>query len=157
MSAERVTPSQYQVVKETELGQVLEEVGEPSPTEQRLDYLEKHLLRGAEVLNMEPQSWKVPDWIPSNSLMATYAAPGVGKSFFALTLNPAPNRFSLFGALRPRDFSIEFQEETPTTFLRISRKWLGRCSSVQFKSVQISSRTEGADSLSVQFTLLSRE
>ena len=86
MSEERKFPSQLQVVKETELGQVLEAVAEPSPTEQKLDYLEKHLLRGAEVLNMEPQSWKVPDWLPSNAVIAVYAAPGVGKSFYALTL-----------------------------------------------------------------------
>jgi hypothetical protein len=86
MSEERKFPSQLQVVKETELGQVFEAVAEPSPTEQKLDYLEKHLLRGAEVLNMEPQSWKVPDWLPSNAVIAVYAAPGVGKSFYALTL-----------------------------------------------------------------------
>lgn len=86
MSEERKFPSQLQVVRETEAGQVLEAVAEPSLTEQKLDYLEKHLLRGAEVLNMEPQSWKVPDWLPSNALIAVYAAPGVGKSFYALTL-----------------------------------------------------------------------
>ena len=86
MSEERKLPTQLQVVKETELGQVLEAVSQASPTEQRLDYLEKHLLRGAEVLGMEPQSWKVPDWLPSNALIAIYAAPGVGKSFYALTL-----------------------------------------------------------------------
>lgn len=86
MSDQRKLPTELQLVKETEAGAVFEAVAEPSPTEEKLGYLEKHLLRGAQVLTMEPQSWKVPDWIPSNSLMATYAAPGVGKSFFALTL-----------------------------------------------------------------------
>jgi hypothetical protein len=86
MSDQRKLPNQLQVVKETEAGAVLEAIAEPSPTEQKLDYLEKHLLRGAEVLNMEPQSWKVPDWLPSNAVIAVYAAPGVGKSFYALTL-----------------------------------------------------------------------
>jgi len=79
-------PSELVVVKSSEAGEVLHEVTEPTPTEARLAKLESHLWRGAQLLDMEPQKWKVPGWIPSNSVVAVYAAPGVGKSFYALTL-----------------------------------------------------------------------
>ena len=86
MSEQRKLPSQLVVVANTEVGEVLQEVPEPTPTEVVLAHLNTHLLRGAQVLDMEPQQWKVPYWLPSNAVVAVYAAPGVGKSFYALTL-----------------------------------------------------------------------
>ena len=86
MSEQRKLPSQLVVVATTEAGEVLQEIPEPSPTEARLAHLNSHLLRGAQVLDMEPQQWRVPNWLPSNAVVAVYAAPGVGKSFYALTL-----------------------------------------------------------------------
>lgn len=86
MSEERKLPSQFMVVATTEAGEVLQEVAEPSPTEARVEHFTSHLLRGSQLLDMEPQQWRVPNWLPSNAVVAVYAAPGVGKSFFALTL-----------------------------------------------------------------------
>jgi hypothetical protein len=86
MSEQRKLPSQLQVVANTEAGEVLKAVPEPSPLQEKIAHLNTHLLRGAQVLDMEPQRWKVPDWLPSNAVVAVYAAPGVGKSFYALTL-----------------------------------------------------------------------
>lgn len=86
MTEHRKLPSQLQVVKSTEAGEVLQEVLEPEAAEVRLDHFYSFLHRGAQVLEMEPQKWRVPEWLPSNSVVAVYAAPGIGKSFYALTL-----------------------------------------------------------------------
>lgn len=86
MSDKRKLPSEFMVIAKTEAGEVLQEVAEPTPIEARLAHLNDHLLRGSQLLDMEPQQWKVPNWLPSNAVVAVYAAPGIGKSFFALTL-----------------------------------------------------------------------
>jgi adenosyl cobinamide kinase/adenosyl cobinamide phosphate guanylyltransferase len=86
MSEPRKLPSQLVVIATTEAGEVLQEVPEPTPTESRVAHLNAYLLRGAQVLDMEPQQWRVPNWLPSNAVVAVYAAPGIGKSFYALTL-----------------------------------------------------------------------
>ena len=87
MNEPRRLPNELQVVKSTEAGEVLEEVAPPSEIDRRLDYFKSHLLRGGQVLDMEPQKWLVPNWLPSDAVVAVYAAPGVGKSFYALTLS----------------------------------------------------------------------
>lgn len=86
MSKPRKLPSELVVVQSTEAGEVLQTLPEPSEVESRLAKLESRLWRGSRLLDMEPQSWKVPGWLPSNAVVAVYAAPGVGKSFYAFTL-----------------------------------------------------------------------
>lgn len=87
MNEPRLLPNQLQVVKSTEAGDVLQEVAPPNEIDRRVAYFKSHLLRGAQLLEMKPQSWLVPNWLPSDAVVAVYAAPGVGKSFYALTLS----------------------------------------------------------------------
>jgi hypothetical protein len=87
MNEPRRLPNQLQVVKSTEAGEVLEEVAPLSEIDRRIAYFKSHLLRGSQLLEMKPQSWLVPNWLPSDAVVAVYAAPGVGKSFYALTLS----------------------------------------------------------------------
>lgn len=86
MNKPRKLPSELVEVASTEAGEVLQAVPEPSPVEARLAKLESRAWRGAQLLDMEPQKWKVPGWLPCNAVVAVYAAPGVGKSFYAFTL-----------------------------------------------------------------------
>ena len=63
-----------------------EVVTELSPSEELVSKWQANTYRGSQILDIEPQRWNVPGWIPSDSLTVVYAAPGVGKSFYALSL-----------------------------------------------------------------------
>lgn len=82
--SERMKPTQLLKVVESDAGEVL--TTEPDATEQTLDSFRASILRGEQVLSMKPREWVVPGWLPTDSLSAVYAPPGVGKSFYALTL-----------------------------------------------------------------------
>lgn len=41
---------------------------------------------GDEILSMKPRKWLVGGWLPLDSLVLLYSDPGVGKSFYALSL-----------------------------------------------------------------------
>jgi len=84
--SERKKPSELSLIVNEEAGQVFSVEPEKTPTEQLSEKWSSNLYRGASVLDMEPQRWTVPGWLPSDSLIAIYAAPGMGKSFYALTM-----------------------------------------------------------------------
>ena len=41
---------------------------------------------GDEILTMKPRKWLVGSWLPLDALVLLYSAPGVGKSFYGLSL-----------------------------------------------------------------------
>jgi predicted ATP-dependent serine protease len=41
---------------------------------------------GSDILDMKPRRWLVGGWLPLDALVLLYSAPGVGKSFYALSL-----------------------------------------------------------------------
>ena len=84
--SDRMKPTELALVTSLEAGEVLEAIPEATESEKILDSWQSGIYRGAQILDMAPQSWKVPGWLPSDSLIAVYAAPGIGKSFYALTL-----------------------------------------------------------------------
>lgn len=67
-----------------EAGEV--EQSPPSAVEQLLESLERGTYRGSEILDIKPRRWLSPGWLPADSVVAVYAPPGVGKSFYALSL-----------------------------------------------------------------------
>lgn len=81
--SERKKPSELALIASTEAGSVHELIPEKSKPEQIRDSWTLH--RGNEILSLAPQTWKIPNWIPNDSLVMIYAEPGVGKSFFALS------------------------------------------------------------------------
>jgi hypothetical protein len=83
--SERKKPS-VSLVSSHEAGEILEIVPELSQVEQRLERWTQHTYRGDEILEIPPRRWLVPGWLPLDSLMAVYAGPGVGKSFYALSM-----------------------------------------------------------------------
>lgn len=72
-----------EVVVQLHGGEVITEL---SPSELLVSKWQANTYRGSQILDIEPQRWNVPGWIPSDSLTVVYAAPGVGKSFYALSL-----------------------------------------------------------------------
>lgn len=85
MTTERKKPSELTVIQGA-AGEVIEVAPELSPVEKRLEAWNATTYRGSELLSMEPRSWLVPGWFPNDAVAAVYAPPGVGKSFYALTL-----------------------------------------------------------------------
>lgn len=81
---QRMKPTELALVTENAAGEVLE--AEPTELEALLDNWRKHSYKGSSVLDIEPRRWIVPGWIPADSVIAVYAPPGVGKSFYALSL-----------------------------------------------------------------------
>jgi hypothetical protein len=82
--SERKKPSQeLKLIATNEAGSAYELAPEKSRPEQIRDSWTFH--RGNEILSLAPQTWKIPNWIPNDSLVMIYAEPGVGKSFFALS------------------------------------------------------------------------
>jgi hypothetical protein len=82
--SERKKPSQeLKLIATNEAGSAYELAPEKSKPEQIRDSWTLH--RGNEILSLAPQTWKIPNWIPNDSLVMIYAEPGVGKSFFALS------------------------------------------------------------------------
>jgi hypothetical protein len=77
-------PSEAAKVIQLTAGEVIEEVPELTEVEKLL--ARWNILRGSDILALPPQEWKVKGWLPSDSVTAIYAAPGVGKSFYALSL-----------------------------------------------------------------------
>ena len=71
------------VLSIVEAGEVIQEL---SPSQELVNKWRANTYRGSQILDIEPQRWNVPGWIPSDSLTVVYAAPGVGKSFYALSL-----------------------------------------------------------------------
>lgn len=41
---------------------------------------------GNDILDMKPRKWLVGSWLPLDALVLLYSAPGVGKSFYSLSL-----------------------------------------------------------------------
>jgi hypothetical protein len=72
-----------EVVIQLHGGEIVQEL---SASEELLTKWKANTYRGSQILDIEPQRWNVPGWVPSDSLTAVYAAPGVGKSFYALSL-----------------------------------------------------------------------
>lgn len=65
----------------------VEEVAPELTFSERLDMAwDAATFRGSEILDLPPQRWLVQDWLPLDALVAVYSPPGVGKSFYALTL-----------------------------------------------------------------------
>jgi len=58
---------------------------ELSATEKKWQRWDASLLRGSQVLTMPPRKWIVRSWMPLDALIAIYAPPGAGKSFYAVT------------------------------------------------------------------------
>lgn len=85
MNGERKKPSELTVIQGA-AGEVVEVMPELSPVEKRLEAWEAATYRGSELLGMKPRSWLVPGWFPNDAVSAVYAPPGVGKSFYALSL-----------------------------------------------------------------------
>lgn len=89
MSDTRKTPSELASVISNPAGQVLaSETEEELPLEERLalSYL-GHTYSGSQVLDIPPRRWLSKGWLPLDSVGALYAPPGVGKSFYALSLS----------------------------------------------------------------------
>lgn len=84
--SERKKPSELSLVTSHEAGEILEVVPELSYVEQKLELWESHTYRGEGILDIPPRRWLVPGWLPLDSLLAVYAGPGVGKSFYALSM-----------------------------------------------------------------------
>jgi hypothetical protein len=81
--SDRLKPSDYELLASLEAGEILKEI---TPAERLLKNWQENTYRGPEILKIPPQRWTVPGWIASDSLTVVYAAPGVGKSFYALSL-----------------------------------------------------------------------
>lgn len=80
--SEHKKPSELNIVQ-LHGGEIVTEL---TPIEELVQKWISSTYRGAQILDLPPQKWKVPGWLPSDSLVVLYAAPGVGKSFYALTL-----------------------------------------------------------------------
>ena len=79
--SEHKKPSE--VVVQLHGGEVVQEL---SLVEETVSKWQANTYRGSQILDIEPQRWTIPGWLPSDSLSVVYAAPGIGKSFFALAL-----------------------------------------------------------------------
>lgn len=79
--SEHKKPSE--VVVQLHGGEVVQEL---SLVEQTVSKWQENTYRGSQILDIEPQRWTVPGWLPSDSVSVIYSAPGVGKSFYALAL-----------------------------------------------------------------------
>lgn len=64
------------VLSIVEAGEVIHEL---SPVEELVSKWQANTYRGSQILDIEPQRWNVPGWLPSDSVVAVYAAPGIGK------------------------------------------------------------------------------
>lgn len=82
--SERKKPTELLRIVETDAGELLE--APPSEFEKLLDTWQRSSYKGSKVLDIEPRRWLSPGWLPADSLLAVYAPPGVGKSFYALSL-----------------------------------------------------------------------
>ena len=80
----RQLPTELAIIGSSEAGEVL--ASEPNPVEALLDKWQRSSYRGSKVLDIPPREWLSPGWLPADSLLAVYAPPGVGKSFYALSL-----------------------------------------------------------------------
>jgi hypothetical protein len=70
------------LVKSTSAGEVY--IQQTVPTV--LDTWSSHIYRGRRLLEIPKRQWTIKGWLPQDSIIAVYAPPGVGKSFYALTL-----------------------------------------------------------------------
>lgn len=70
------------LVDSLEAGEVIEE---RTKKEIRLEEWRSKLLTGSQILSMPPRRWLVPGWLPLDSVTVLYSAPGIGKSFYALS------------------------------------------------------------------------
>ena len=81
----RKKPSQMpalRLLKSTTSGEV--HIQQTVPTV--LDTWEDHIYRGERLLEIQNRKWIIKEWLPQDSIIAIYSPPGVGKSFYALTL-----------------------------------------------------------------------
>jgi len=81
----RKKPSQLPplaLVTSTNAGEIL--IQQQAPTV--LDSWETHIFRGKRLLEIPNRKWTIKGWLPQDSIVGVYAPPGVGKSFYALTL-----------------------------------------------------------------------
>lgn len=68
-------------------GEVLEELTKhEKELAKKLAEWRSKLLTGSNILTMPPRRWLVPGWLPLDSVTALYSKPGVGKSFYALSV-----------------------------------------------------------------------
>lgn len=69
-----------------EAGEVLEHAAELSPAELLRQAWNLATHHGERILEIPPRRWLVRNWLPLDALVALYAPPGAGKSFYALSL-----------------------------------------------------------------------
>lgn len=95
------------IVAENEAGTVLEATPTPTAEEARLAKMVEHTYAGDELLEIPPRKWLVKDWLPLNSFVVVYSPPGVGKSFYGLTLAlEAASGGRWCGARLPKPLSV---------------------------------------------------
>lgn len=89
MSESRKKPSESAAVRlvSSEGAEVPHLAPELTEAEQLTETWRSEILRGSAVLSLPPRSWILRGWLPADSLGAIYAPPGVGKSFYALSLS----------------------------------------------------------------------
>ena len=58
--------------------------GKPTPIQEVQATWTRYV--GDEILKMKPRKWLVGGWLPQDALVLLYSDPGVGKSFYALSL-----------------------------------------------------------------------
>lgn len=80
--SEHKTPSALNIVQ-LQGGEIVTEL---TAVEELVQKWSGNTYRGAQILDLPPQRWQVPGWLPSDSLVVLYAQPGIGKSFYAFTL-----------------------------------------------------------------------
>ena len=76
--------SDMQRVSGNEAGEVYESPRPLSDAENILATWNRY--RGDDILNLAPRRWLAAGWLPLDAVVAVYSPPGVGKSFYALTL-----------------------------------------------------------------------
>ena len=84
-SSNRMKPSQVvnlALLKSTSAGEVHIQQTAPSV----LDTWSSYIYRGTRLLEIPNRKWTIKGWLPQDSIVAVYAPPGVGKSFYAMTL-----------------------------------------------------------------------
>ena len=67
-------------------GEVLEVPEELTAAEELRQTWNAATHHGSRLLEIPPRRWLVRDWLPLDAVVVLYAAPGVGKSFYALSL-----------------------------------------------------------------------
>ena len=84
-SSNRMKPSQMPaltLLKSTSAGEV--HIQQTVPTV--LDTWATYIYRGKRLLEIPNRKWTIKGWLPQDAIIAIYAPPGVGKSFYALSL-----------------------------------------------------------------------